>query len=475
MAKENLFTPDLFEKGKKLYNECKVSSIKKQNNLHHVIVKDGQNYHVVIAMNKNKKIMAMNCSCKQGKEDKKCEHEVAAFLAITRGLKRNKENTELQIKIPKYINNYNQYQVFIRNLREQLKNLLNNDDHMLLLQLQKLYDQCDKIQLDYIYRLDMDQEFKAIFSYVSSSQAFLDWAKESIINGKNLNFYKEYIDAISKQNPQQVIESFIDILNQIKFEHNNIIVIQIFNQMKDFLVTYHYDLKNVLDKLQGYDDILDYQLLKARDHINNNEIDKAQHILDTIKENYDEIYNIEEYEKVQSLAYYQSKDIENYENYVLEYMKDKDHQKDIDCIMKLRELYDKEWKVHRTVFYNQLSTYMSITAFNYILNRMNEWEYMSYLIVKAPSFKIFEKFKSKIKSNNKNMYFYLYALCLYEEVSSYKSIYDYDAIYDHINTLRKQSCDEKTIRNILLTLQHKCIEHKRVINVFKACLKGSDQ
>lgn len=460
MSEKTPFTKEILNKGKQLYAQGKVIEIKKEKNVFHVIIEDqDQNYLSSVALNEKNKVIGMKCHCSYAKSGQQCAHEAAAIVAVSQYLK--------EMRIVK-IETYKEHVAYLSQLKTQVKDIFDkykNNEDQLLIEIRQLYEEFNQIQYNTNYRYFVVEAFENILSRIKgykNSPIFLEWAKKSLIQGTNLGLIHEFKSAIACQLPQERIDMVVEILAQTKLESQNYVIAQLFKILKDTLKKNEYEVnEEMIDQLSRYQDLLDYLSLQVHFYLSKKEYEKAQEAFNQFQHNHFRYDRIETY-KLQAEIYYQAKDADNYRQLLIDYMRNFNEPISVSSIHKMKEIYGEKWGEQRNEFYDHLKVLVSETEFRRLMKKVNDVEGMIHLCVKYASMDILLTYQNQIMNKDKNLFYYLYSLCIYKKMQSESGIY---SIRYYLNELRRYGCQQEGIDEIIYRLRHDFSDNERLMGI----------
>lgn len=485
--KEQLFTPDLFEKGKKLYENKLIWRIKQVGNVYHAIVHESENYHVTIAFDSDYKVIDMNCRCANAKNGKRCAHEAAVFIAIHKSnpilrQKRNHLNERMKQdnnEVIRSVNNYKEHSIYLSKTQERIKFILKrhkSNEQQLMLEIQKLYNEFQSISYSPKYKNAIINTFKQTYSFLINhgySTIVLDYLKKVLINENDLVFFNEFQEALQKEGINQRIQIVMSILNQIS-SHTSAIVGSLFNILKDMISSDSINQKVILDQLSQYANTQEYQMILIEDYVKHKQYNIAQQLIEKYNLQFHEQDNIE-FLKLEFKIYFHLKEIDKFEKLTLDYMKYKKNYKDLTYLHQLKKLYNDQWSEHRCFFYDQLKVLIDPNDLSWILNKENEYQYMIYLILDSQSFTDLQKYANNIQRIDSKMYIYLYTICLYKYMEYSVLHFNYYQIRYYIGNLKSIDGSQRVMEEVVYTLLSQYSKNNEIMEVLEDCLKGDNE
>ena len=470
-----LFEKQIYEKGRKYYQNHQVNKFKKIGN-NYITQVLGSSYHqVVIEVNRNKKIIKMTCDCQKGKQGIKCEHEAAACISLREkniinpdfALVQSKEQSlqELfksitsQSRSDIYLHNRFIDEIYYRISRYEKNSRYNGSS--LIEDIDFMYNDFLKIKYPERFKRGItDIFYDRIESYIYQyPKDILEWSIQSLILGRNFDFLSIMFQIIELQNESDKKAICLDILTTKKYKNKTI---------DNRLLIIYYQTANSTEKnkayqlLQKYNNLEGYIYIKSDFLLSQNKGQEAKNMLEDFSMKY-QISNENIYRDLLFNVYAQLKDINMCKEFIYKYFDQQNIEENITYINRLKELYADLWDTQKVSFYNQLKEIVKVRDFKLVINRNNEWKYAIQCVSDNICFTELNRYEKIIKENDLDMYIYLYSLCLYKEVAELSSYTQYEHIIERLNFLESIGCNKDGMIEITFTIKKEFPNKKSLI------------
>ncbi|MCD7892405.1 MAG: hypothetical protein LUG60_01765 [Erysipelotrichaceae bacterium] len=370
-----------FQKGYQLYQNNQVGTIKVNNNLYSANVRDKQYYRVVIMVNDKHKMTKMNCTCIKARKGGTCEHEAAVYLNLKSEFHIFESNEDISFK--GYYDNGN-YDKAIEFLKSQTNKLIEQLRHDNIKQaFQKLISYIEDyacMDLSLTHSIEIDsifiKTFRSFLDAKGTSAYYLPWLEEILKKRQLLNIIS-LICLINNYLPSEelipvYLECLEDDIDETLFEK---IIAYLTKHIKELSQEEQLFVSQQLSQ-----DSIEYQYMMLYQYVNSNKMDDAMKLYEEIHDQLQD-FDLKDIE----IALYKYKgDVSSYQEYVLEYYKQKNSLDDLSLLKELKNMYGNDWKSAQFVIIDALYEIVGRIDKS-ILNELSCYEYQAYQYLKNPS------------------------------------------------------------------------------------------
>jgi uncharacterized Zn finger protein len=211
MSREDLFQPQILERGYDYYLENYVAETNVENNMIHAKVYGSDTYDVEIDFS-NGKVQTMLCDCPYASEGKNCKHMAAVLYEWDSSMQSSQHSTMDKGEIAKIIQTVDE-----ETLRTFLEEILSEDKRLLeRLKLRIPKDQSDSSNLDKNHYLELVDD---IFVTYMDEDDFIDYYQASDFTVELYDFLENNIKSlIATKNNQLTFEVVCYLVEILGFQ-----------------------------------------------------------------------------------------------------------------------------------------------------------------------------------------------------------------------------------------------------------------
>lgn len=478
---KRLFSTDVYQRGLNYYRRGRVTGIQKIGTSYYATVRGANAYITTITIDKNHKITKMQCDCKHSKNGASCKHQAALAIALeNKGLFSRVQEQSLKSVyediVSRCFNYYSIHQEFYRYLVLKLKKEYILNDPKTVLKVIKACKEFAIIPYPVKYKNHVLYYFEDLLiqsiHYSENNQTrVIEWIKENLMEGSMDSIYMLFFNVLQSLDDQMQFDICKDILIKTRDKEvnkcNNLLSI-----LYTSLLKLSVDRGALLEELDSYQQYDFYHVIQIDTMVENGNIDQARRMIQSLVHQKPK-FNKSIVEDLNGKIYFYDKDITNYQNYVLSMYQYEGVQKDLTPIKKLKSLYGDDWELSCHDFYQQLYHTMNKTDFAWVLNHMQEYQYMIDHVLHHLSFVELRKFESKIRSYDLDTYLYLYMQCLLKESENYVYKSECQQVCVHLDHMSRFGCSNEGLKEVIMTLQNKYPKKTLLLNILgEYAMKG---
>ena len=446
-----VFSEVVLKKGIALYNNGNIVKIDIDDEKISADIRDGRIHHVVYSINDKNKVSSMSCTCQLGKP---CRHEAALMYAIKEDhlldIGNDEEVEEIYKNSNDLIDLYNNLSKTLKTRRginnafnRKIKEMLNQiiDDATIyseihVITIDRLRENLEEI--DFLNKsereLIIDLFFDAYHELMKISDQYVLDILTSLSYEYINNPYSKYMELYKMKECSLIFKELRERIIQSEAPHKEL--------MAYFLICRENNIEYAkdLDAFKDYYSYAEYDYFMIRNLLDYELFYKAKITHQKYKEAYpDKTTDVIVKRADQEIADAYSR-IDVYIEDTLDQMYNRTN---VEPIRKMEERFGDDWKLYKKSFYSSLENIDGKTRFYQVLRKMNEWEYMVEIVIWNPYFSTLFDLADDIESYSREMYLYLYLLCLEKSIDmSRYYYYDYERIGYYISLLQNQGYSE---------------------------------
>jgi len=481
-----LFSDQIFKLGIQLYNKNKVGKVTQKGNLYHCLVQDREYYHVVIAVNQNKRVIDMECSCQNSKNGKRCQHEAAVFWKLHQNhqLGTPKNNVpsikDIYNQLLPYVDGYpseSDLNRFLQQVNQIIEIIIKKADHVrinhTMSQIKTLLRDYALIDLPEKYEKIINnffvEAFSRLFAYDEKYRStYQEWMEETLLQQKMLLIADIFFQTNLFLPEENIYPLYKNLIQNKDVRENDFLMQPMCHYIALHLFDEHLlDLPELLDIFPK--NTAPYYYLTILDLIQKKSYNRAITSLKLYKDILQKDYPIKDLE---SFIYAQSDNKNNLEKLVLSYFEQKQNKNGINYLKKLKKLYGDEWSTKQYDIYPMIKKQVTPRFFEKCLCELEDWQWMIYEVLSTCQLRYLQAYGLYIKNHDPYLYYYLYKECIINEYKNQTVYYAKDILFSRLMELVQQQVNEDIVQMMTYEVMKLFPEDEDIYEALNSILKG---
>lgn len=446
-----VFSEMVLKKGIALYNNGNIVKIDIDDEKISADIRDGRIHHVVYSINDKNKVSSMSCTCQLGKP---CRHEAALMYAIKEDhlldIGNDEEVEEIYKNSNDLIDLYNNLSktlktrrginnAFNRKIKEMLSQII--DDAAIYSEIHVITIDRLRENLEEIDFLNGSERGLIIDLFLDAYHELMKINDQYVLDILTSLSYECINDPYSRYIELYKVEQYSLILKELRER-----IIQSEAPHKELVAYFHVCRENKVNYTQGltafirYQDYSEYEYFMIKDLLDQEKFYDAKVHHQAFIESHGEVEDDPIMKKIDLMIKEPYTEINHY---IDETVEDMYNRTNVQPIKKMEERFGPDWNLYKKRFYSRLENIDGKTRFYQVLRKMNEWEYMVNIVVDRPYFSNLFDLSDDIESYSREMYLYLYILCLEKTIDMTRNYYyDYERIGYYLSLLQRHGYEE---------------------------------
>ena len=445
---EQPFSYSVYQQGKKLYQNMKVSDVHVNGSIVEGRVMDHKMHKVKLVFT-NERLTAKYCSCAYAKVYEECQHTAALYIAYT-----NKANTPnkstLRDLYAVYIaskarikkKDYEDFELqVLKKLRMMVSNRLWDEVRGYCEELSSITYPVSRIN---ILINQMMRSLNTLRKDEKLSALIYQWSIDSLSLNKNKYFHDYFINLL-RTKPSDEIQMVCEdlLMNQVTVSVNPNLCTKILLLLKENTTM---TCAQFIKKYSSFKNSEAMIYLQAQEWMSNKEYEKSMKYLAS---NHDKFKTSSLQKKMQDL-YEMAVMMRDPNEYMFKLIDRMSYwYPDLSEFMAAKNKLQSQWSYICDEIYDYLRHSIDLLSFKNLIYEEDEWNYALYLIYKEPTFENIDIYGALIQKKDKELFYEVQFEVLMNAADKGRNVKTYEDITAYLRKIIEAGVDSERIEYML--------------------------
>ena len=450
---ERPFSYTIYQQGKKLYQNMKVSNLSVNGKTVEGRVMDHKLHKVKLVFNEAKQLSAKYCDCTYAKVYHECPHSAALFIRyMNEGTQEPRKET-LRTLYNVYISskskpNLKDYQEFESRLLNRLVVLSKEGSW------ETIKEYCEEIpRITYpINRIHflvhhMIRSLNTLIKDEKFYDLIFQWGIDSLSWNKNIYFHPYFLNLIQKKEASEVQQICDNLLMQMPLVLNEALCSRILMILSEKSQLGYKEFRQKYDQFKNSEAMV---YLEAVDLVNGKDYSSAMKLIQSYQKTHKNMALAKEMKALYEKAWIQC-DPSGYVSQLVQRLSY--WNPDFSEIIRAKELLKDKWKYISQDIYDKVRKKTDGYSFEQFINEQQEWEYVVHLLYREPTLDNIEVYGKMIQERDEELYAQVLLEALINTADKSRSTKAYEMIIDYLEEYRYRYQDNKRVEYMIYYLK----------------------
>ena len=461
---ERPFSYTIYQQGKKLYQNMKVSSLTVNGNAVEGKVMDHKLHKVKLVFGTSKQLNAKYCDCTYAKVYHECPHSAALFIRyMNEGTQEPRKDT-LRNLYNVYVSSKSKPK--LKDYQEFETKLLN---HLITLSKEgsweTIKDYCEELtRITYpsnriqLLVHQMIRSLNTLMKDEKLQKSIFQWGIDSLSWNKNAYLQPYFLNLIRKKDPAEIQSICDELLMQMPVILNEALCSNILMILKE---NSQLSFKEFAQKYAQFKNSEAMVYLEAVEALDNKEYADAMKMIRSYQNAHRNMALVKEMNALYEKAWMQS----NPAGYVSQFVNKLSYwNPDFSEIIRAKELLKADWSQIRDDIYDLVRKKVDAYSFEQFIRQQHEWEYALYMLYKEPTLDNFDAYGELIQEADEELFVEVVFEVAVNAANMARSTHAYEMVADYLKEYLVISKNQERVEYMIYYLKklnpskHKLIE-----------------